>query len=294
MLLIQVLINSLVSMIQVLLLAAGLYLVYTVTRIFHVGLVGVLLFGAYSLFLFKNLLALPMISAVVLTLLLTTLLSGGSYFLLRDMARKKQNLLGLLLSITFWLIIEALIAIFFGSDAKFVNNGVLPGYYFAGLQITVAGLINLVVGFILVLIALFVIYLMPAGRVLRATHQHPEAANFVGIRSSKVQILTFCIAGALAGITGILVGLNRGISPTSFTHILVAAFMSFIVGGVNNFKGTIVATVILVTIPELLISISIAQFSIPSTWNMVITFVLAMAILYFKPEGILYQQTRKS
>lgn len=293
MLLLQVFLNSLVSLIQVLLLAAGLYLVYTVTRIFHVGLIAIVIVGAYLLYFFKEA-GFALEYGIILSLLGSGLLGWLSYFLLRDMAKKKQPLLGLLLSITFWLLLEALVAITFGSDGKFIYEGVIPNYYFAGLQITSTGVVNLAVGAALVLLASFVIYGLPVGRILRATHQHPECANLSGIKVGTVQSWTFIIAGVLAGTTGILVGINRAIVPTSFTSILVVAFMSFIVGGVNNFRGTIVATIVLVTIPELFISLPLGAVSIPASWGMVITFVLAMMMLYFKPEGIFYQQTRKS
>ena len=54
------------------------------------------------------------------------------------------------------------------------------------------------------------------GRILRATHQHPECANLSGIKVGTVQSWTFIVAGMLAGATGILVGINRAIGTNRF------------------------------------------------------------------------------
>ncbi len=116
---------------------------------------------------------------------------------------------------------------------------------------------NFTVGIILILIALIIVYNIiysKSGRAIMAARDNRIAAESVGIHISRTKMLAFVISASLAGAAGALYGLNYStLVPTKFdfnTSILILVYV--VLGGLGNMTGTIISTVILVLLPELL------------------------------------------
>lgn len=293
MLFFQVLLNSSVISVQVLLLAAGLYLIYMVSQVYHIALASMMVWGAYS-FHWLQMAGLPVAWSLLLGTLSAGLAGAGSYFLLKPFIQRKQGLLALLFSIALWLAMQSAVAIAFGSEGIFLTEGVLPTYDFFGLNITQVGFWSLIVGLGTVLLSAFVLFLMPVGRSLRAVRQHGEAANVVGIKEQRVQIWTYAVASGMAGLIGILTAMNTVLTPYAGNDLIIIAFIALLVGGVHDFRGTVVATLLLVLIPQFILAADFGSFSIGSSWEMVIIFIFALLLLLFRPHGLFTQFTRKS
>ena len=119
---------------------------------------------------------------------------------------------------------------------------------------------NFTVGIILVIIALFVVYNLMfsrSGRAIMAARDNRIAAESVGIPISRTKMLAFVTSAALAGAAGALYGLNYStLVPNKFdfnTSILILVYV--VLGGLGNMTGTIISTVVLILLPELLRSL---------------------------------------
>ena len=113
------------------------------------------------------------------------------------------------------------------------------------------------VGAVLILVALTVVYniiFSKSGRAIMASRDNRIAAESVGINVSRTKMLAFVISASLAGAAGALYGLNYStLVPAKFdfnTSILILVFV--VLGGLGNMNGTMIATVVLVLLPELL------------------------------------------
>ena len=119
---------------------------------------------------------------------------------------------------------------------------------------------NFTAGIILIIISLVVIYnLMYSrnGRAIMATRDNRIAAESVGIQVANTKMLAFVISAALAGAAGALYALNYAtLVPAKFdfnTSILILVYV--VLGGLGNMNGTMIATTVLVLLPELLRSL---------------------------------------
>ncbi len=289
----QILLNSLVLSVQVLLLAAGLYLIYMVAQIYHIALASMMVWGAYSFFLLQTF-GLPTGLSFALAVVSAGVAGIGSYFLLKPFIQRKQTLLALLFSAALWLACEAGISIIFGSEGKFLTVGVLPTYHFLGLTVTQVGFWSLITGAVTVLLAGFVLFLLPVGRTLRAVRQHPECANVIGIREKKVQLGVFFVASAMAGLIGILTAMNSVLTPGAGNDLIILALIALLVGGVHDFRGTVLATLLVVIIPECLFTANWGDFSVSSSWRMFLVFFLALFLLFLRPKGLFSTSLRSS
>ena len=115
-------------------------------------------------------------------------------------------------------------------------------------------------GFVLILITLFIIYNFmnsKHGRAVAATRDNRIAAQSVGINVVRTKTLAFVISAALAGAAGVLYALNYAtLLPAKFDFnqsILILVYV--VLGGLGNMTGTIISTVVLVLLPEMLRSL---------------------------------------
>lgn len=293
MFLLQVLLNGFVVMIQVLLLAAGLYLIYRVSRLIHIGLAGTVVASAYAFYALSTA-GVPFWLSFLGGLVAAVFLGLIGFYLLRSFADREQELVGLLVSLSLLTILESVLAMLFGSEGRFLISGVLPIYSFGPLYLTQVGFWSIVIGFCIVLIAFFVLYALPVGRVLRAVQQHRYTAILIGIREKTVQAGAFVVASLFAGLIGMLLGMNNAITPLSGLNLVLLAFIALFVGGLHDFRGTVVASVLIVLIPECLTAFQYGDFSISASWKMVLVFVLAFILLLFRPRGLFAHFLRQS
>lgn len=112
-------------------------------------------------------------------------------------------------------------------------------------------------GFILILIALAIVYnLMYSrnGRAIMASRDNRIAAESVGIKVSSAKTLAFVTASCLAGAAGALYALNySSFAATKFdfnSSILLLVYV--VLGGLGNMTGTVISTTLLVILPEML------------------------------------------
>ena len=112
-------------------------------------------------------------------------------------------------------------------------------------------------GFILVMVALIVIFNLVnsrAGRAIMAIRDNRIAAESVGVNITKYKMMAFVTSAALAGAAGALFAMNYStIVANKFdfnTSILVLVFV--VLGGLGNMLGSIVAAAALTILPEAL------------------------------------------
>ena len=116
---------------------------------------------------------------------------------------------------------------------------------------------NFTAGIIMILFALFVIYSLinsKYGRAIMSARDNRIAAKTIGINIQKTKTLAFVISAILAGMAGSLYALNYStLQPAKFdfnTSILILVYVVF--GGLGNINETILATIALYILPELL------------------------------------------
>lgn len=112
-------------------------------------------------------------------------------------------------------------------------------------------------GTVLVLVSLFIVYNLiysREGRAIMACRDNRIAAETVGIRVSRTKTLAFVVSSALGGAAGALYVMNySSVAATKFdfnTSILILVYV--VLGGLGSMTGTIIATTLLVMLPELL------------------------------------------
>lgn len=203
-----------------------------------------------------------------------------------------------IVTLAFGQIIKSLINnIYLGFDSKgihfsFVNNTIELAN---GGKMLLSGpmgatdtekIATFIAGFILIIIALFIIYsLMNSkyGRAITAARDNRIAAESIGLNITKTKTLAFVISAILAGMGGALYGLNNSsMLPSKFdfnTSILILVYVVF--GGLGNINGTLISTSLLYVLPELLRSLQ--------DYRMLIYSIVLIAIMLITNNAYLKQ-----
>jgi branched-subunit amino acid ABC-type transport system permease component len=291
MLLGQIILNSLVLGTQVLLLAIPLFLIHSVSKIYHLGLGGIGVGVAYAIY-WGVTGGLSFFWAGVLGVIVAIILGVISYGLLESSARNKEKLFGLLISFSMGISIEAIVAMIFGSGGLSFVKGVLPTYSLGSLYLTLPGVIALIAGVILAIVFFVVLRWTPWGRKLQGISEDDYLAASLTINAPRTRMGVYIIATLITGFIGFLTVFNTALTPTAGFNMLILAFIALLVGGVFDIKGTIVASYILVLIPELIVGLSGGSHSISLSWKMVIVFVIAFGLLLIRPNGLFTVRSR--
>ncbi len=118
---------------------------------------------------------------------------------------------------------------------------------------------NFTIGIVLLLITLAIVLNLihsRDGRAIMSIRDNVIAAECVGINITKYKIMAFSISAALAGAAGVLYAHNFSIlSATSknFGYNMSIMILVYVVlGGIGSIRGSLVASVALTLLPELL------------------------------------------
>lgn len=286
---VQILLNSLVLGTQVLMVAVPLYLVYSVSRIFHLGLGAIAAGTAYSFYWLISLKA-GVLPAVLFSLLAIVFFTAASYWLLSRYIERKQPLFALLVSFSAGVALESLLAIIFGSDGKSIMQGVLPTLHVVGLNLTIPGLITILVGIFGLMGMALILHKTPFGRALRSLAEDPSGARSLGLDAGKIRWITLFVAVLMAGFVGIMAGLNTALTPGMGFNFIILAFVAFLIGGTTHIAGTFIASYLVAFVPQLIISYS--TFS--ASWQLFFVFILAACMLLVWPKGLFYSSARNT
>ncbi len=150
-----------------------------------------------------------------------------------------------------------------GLHFSFVNNTLKLGE--GGVMIVsgpmgtagIQTLSSFTAGVILIVIALIIVYNLiysKSGRAIQACRDNRIAAETIGINVARTKTLAFVVSAGLAGAAGALYMLNySSVAATKFdfnTSILILVYV--VLGGLGNMTGTIISTILLVMLPEML------------------------------------------
>lgn len=118
------------------------------------------------------------------------------------------------------------------------------------------------------------------GRSLRAVGQNQDAAALLGINVPLTFALAFGLGAALAGLTGVLLGGIRFITPSLGAEPLVKAMIVVIFGGLGSLGATVGAAFV-IGIAEAFLVLALGLY-----WTPFVLFLGLIIVLIFRPNGL--------
>lgn len=190
----------------------------------------------------------------------------------------KLRMVSLIQTLAMMIILQgALLAL---TQGRTITN-LAEGYIWIG-QATIGGWPIMPLIFVVALVAMAVLLRRTIlGRSIYAVGGNPVASNSAGIRVDRIKIVTYTIAGFIAGVGGFLLGSwQMAITSNQGSSYLLYAIAAPIIGGVSVFggRGTVVGVlggVLLLTV----IQVGLAIVSVPSFYvGMIGGFMIFVAV----------------
>jgi branched-chain amino acid transport system permease protein len=127
------------------------------------------------------------------------------------------------------------------------------------------------------------------GKAMRAVAQDPEAAAIMGINVNRTTSVTFAIAGSLAAAAAIVYLLQFNMRFDTGFELGLIAFTAAVLGGIGNLSGAVLGAMIIGFIQAF--NEGLGWYTPGSDWTRSIVFGILIAILVFRPEGLLGERT---
>jgi branched-chain amino acid transport system permease protein len=104
----------------------------------------------------------------------------------------------------------------------------------------------------------------------------------MGVNIDAIVVLTFFLGGLMAGAAGLLYGMFFTQAQFSMGFVPgIRAFTAAVLGGIGNIRGAVLGGILLGLVENLGVACTATQ------WQSVIAFVVLVAVLMFRPTGLL-------
>ena len=272
------------------LLAAGLSLIFGVTRVINLAHGSLYMVGAYALFSLSRVLPSTPFQfwiALLIAPVVVAALGGLIEVTLLRRVYRSEELYTVLLTVGLIFLIDGLVRLFWGvqhfnvprpealAGSIHVLGQAFPTYFL--LTLTLAPAVGLG------LWALF--YKTRWGVLVRAAATNREMVSALGVDVPMLYTSTFVLGSWLAGLGGALAAPMVTLEPTMDAAAIIEALAVVVVGGLGSFAGSLLAAV-LVSEME---SFGILVFPAIS---LAIIFILMAIVLIVRPWGLLGRPER--
>jgi branched-chain amino acid transport system permease protein len=235
-----------------------------------------------------------MVLQILAALAITIAITGGLNVLIERAAyrplRRAPKLAPLITAIGMSFVLQNVGLIFAGSNQRTIENifpttNLLSFIGIKNVEITVSQVfVGLVTVPLLFLLTWFVAKTRQ-GRAMRATAQDPDTAGLMGVDVNRTIAITFLIGGALAGAAGVVQILYNNVTVWNLGFRFgLNSFTAAVLGGIGNMQGAVLGALILGEVN------AISDRYLAASWTNAIVFGVLIAIMVFRPTGLLGQQ----
>ena len=275
----QLVVNGIVQGLVIGLAALSITLVFGIARFPNAATGDAMTFGAYAALAAHKTtgsIVLGGMSALVMTGLAMLLAYWAVFRRLAD--RSVVALLVASIGVAFF--IRAVLGVAFGHSQQVFQVPLSRPYVFGGLRVTPLDLQLALVALVALAAVFALLYLTSIGRQMRAVADNRDLARVSGIRPNRVMVTLWLLAGGIAGIAGMMLGIKTIVTPEFGWEMLLPAFTAAILGGIGSPVGAVVAGLILGIAQE--VSTPFVGF----TYKIALAFVIMLAVLLIRPRGL--------
>lgn len=261
--------------------AAGLSLVVGVLRIVNLVHGELVLLGAYVAYALVQFTGMnPLLMAPVAALVVGLCAWPLERYLIRPVARQREEV-PLLTTFALSIIIQNLLIYFVGADTRALDSGMSGQMLqFAGITLPSVQVVCFVIALLVTLAVHVLIMHTATGRRMRASAEDPLAAGVVGVPIQRMYAFTYCLAAAVAGLGGALLGVVFSFTPSSGVEYLLTGFAVVVLGGLGSIKGTLYGGLLLGVVE------SLGAWWLGDGYRLFIGLALILIVLATRPQGL--------
>ncbi len=264
------------------LMASGLTLVFGIMRVINVAQGALVILAAFlSYTLFGRFHLDPFLSILVVTPAIFVLGVAVQVVFIRSLRGAEGSELSLLITWALALGIEGVLSAIYTTT----YHATLPSYADTswdvfGYRLSMVRVLAFAASAAILLLLSVLLTKSRLGRSIRATVQNPTSARLLGVNSDRVSAIGFGIGASTAAAAGAVYGVLYPFNPGSHYDLISRLLSIVVLGGLGSVGGAVVAAMIMGVVQ------SIVAVEISPIWSAFSFFVVLLAVLLVRPQGL--------
>ncbi|HVY42240.1 MAG TPA: branched-chain amino acid ABC transporter permease [Hyphomicrobiaceae bacterium] len=264
--------------------AIGLTAIFAVLRFTNFALASHATIGAFAGWMVNVWLGLPLLPSVLAAFLVAGMVGVVSDELVLKPFRATGFITTAIGSIALTIALENVIRFGFGNELRGYDLPITRDWRFGGIRVGPQQVQNLAIA-VAVMAALFAFLAFTrTGKAMRAVADNPMLAAIKGINADTIGRIVSFVGMGLAGLGGMLIGLDTTIDPLTGFRAMLSIFAAAVVGGLGSIPGAVIGA-LAVGIGEELSTLILSH-----DYRSAVGFLAILVVLTLRPRGILGQR----
>lgn len=225
---------------------------------------------------------LPVYLAAVAGIAVAILLGILVDFLVIRRATKVSPVAKQILTLGLLMVCLGVTPMIFGVDLmklpKTIENGAIT---VGSASLSYNGLLNIVLGLVIMLGLFYVLQKTKLGLALRATASNETTARMLGIPSKNVTMFAWAFAGVLGCLSGVMIAPSTTVTLTLMDNVQMNAMVACVLGGFQTFYGPVLGAYILGIMKNFMI------YYVSSVWGEQLLYLFVFIFMVFRPNGLI-------
>jgi branched-chain amino acid transport system permease protein len=279
-LVVQALINGLVSGALLAVPAIGFTAMFAVLRFPNFSVSGIATLGAFAGYVAYGA-GLQMAGSLVVAFAVAGVVGLFLDRVAHQPLVKQGALPAAIASIASGLVLENVVRLGFGNDMRGYDRPIARDVHFGDIRVSPQQLETMGMALAVMVLLFAALAFTRIGKAMRATADNPELAALKGIRPQRVAMAASFVGMGLVGIGGMLLGLDSSIDPLTGTRILLSIFAAAVLGGLGSVPGAVLGAFMIGMAEELSVLV------VGSPYRSAVGFFAILIMLSIRPRGLL-------
>lgn len=277
----QLILNGLMSGAILAAPAIGFTAIYAVLRFPNFAVASHATIGAFAGYVANTAWHLPLLPSAVVAFLVAGLFGLVTDAALLRKLRRDSLVTATIASVALTIALENLVRLAFGNSLRDYDLPIARDWRFAGLHAGPQQVEDLLISAAAVALLFACLRFTRIGKAMRAVADNPSLASIKGIDADAIAHIVNFTAMGLAGLGGMLLGLDTSIDPLTGFRAILAIFAAAVVGGLGSIPGAVIGALAIGVAEELSLLV------LPPDYRTVVGFLAILLVLTLRPRGIL-------
>src|SRR5215475_7184373 len=261
--------------------AIGLTVIFAVLRFPNFAVASHATIGAFAGYVANVSLGLPVLPAIMVAFLVAGIFGLATDELILKPFRAAGFITTAIGSIALTIALENCVRFTFGNELRGYDLPIRRDWAWGGLHVGPQQVATLLIAVIAMSLLFAFLSFTRTGKAMRAVADNPMLAAIKGVNADMVARLSSFVGMGLAGLGGMLIGLDTTIDPLIGFKTILSIFAAAVVGGLGSLPGAVVGALVVGVGEELSLLV------LSPAYRSAVGFLAILVVLTLRPRGIL-------
>ena len=264
--------------------AIGLTSIYAVLRFPNFALASHATIGAFAGYVANAKLGLPLLPSVLVAFVAAGIVGVATDETVLKRFRPAGYITTAIASIALTIALENVVRFVFGNELRGYDLPIQRDFRVGAIRVGPQQVTNLAIAAVAMGALFAFLGFTRTGKAMRAVADNPMLAAIKGIDADMIGRVVNFVAMGLAGLGGMLIGLDTTMDPLTGFRSILSVFAAAVVGGLGSIPGALVGA-LTVGIGE-----ELCLLFLSPDYRSAVGFVAILLVLTLRPRGILGQR----